>query len=53
LHDSQQYFLNVINADISSFPARSTAKSSVCPGSACSVPLQNGPGDWHNYTPNP
>jgi hypothetical protein len=53
LHDNTQYYLNVINADISSFPAKSTAKSSVCPGSSCTVPLINGPGDWNNYTPSP
>jgi hypothetical protein len=53
LKDGETYYLNVIEADISSYPYRSTAKAALCPQGACDTPFINGPGSWPRYTPIP
>jgi hypothetical protein len=51
LIDGVTYYLNIIEADISSFPAKSTAKTSLCPNGYCGTPLVNGFGNWNHYIP--
>jgi len=47
LHNGQQYFLNVIAADISGIsPGSGAAVSRSCLTRSCTVPIQNGPGRW-------
>jgi hypothetical protein len=49
LQDGKPYYLNIISADISQLPTGGVATStanSTCTNSSCTVPLQNGPGNW-------
>ncbi|MDR3389258.1 MAG: hypothetical protein P4L92_19620 [Rudaea sp.] len=60
LANNQAYFLNIITANISNVlpltgnNAGGTATSSATArcSSACTVPIQNGPGTWQGYVPN-
>lgn len=57
LQDGRQYFLNLIDADISALDQPGgtavTTSNANCTGGACVVAVTNGPGNWQAYLPTP
>ena len=47
-----QYYLNIINADISGVTASGGSAVPTCTSPSCTDPVSNGPGNWLGYTPN-
>jgi hypothetical protein len=47
LEEGKTYYLNIIDADISSFPA-TTSLTKLCQNDVCTTPILNGYGTWTN-----
>ena len=50
LQEGHTYYLNVIDADISSFPATTTLRAQYCVNDTCTTPIIDGIGSWTNPT---
>ncbi|HEX4456287.1 MAG TPA: hypothetical protein VH143_35745 [Kofleriaceae bacterium] len=48
LEEGKTYYLNIIDADISAFPATTTLRTKLCQGDVCTTPILNGFGTWTN-----
>jgi hypothetical protein len=48
LEEGKTYYLNIIDADISSFPATTTLSTKLCQNDVCTTPILNGFGTWTN-----
>ncbi|MFT3699985.1 MAG: hypothetical protein QM831_42970 [Kofleriaceae bacterium] len=48
MKSGHRYYLNVINADITSFPATTTQRPAKCVNDQCETPVMNGYGSWSN-----